>query len=96
MLLQGDRHLRVAVAGQVHQAPRVVQDEEIEQLGTSRGFRGARQVGVSEGVQRARLAGIGAPGESDFQAFVGGALVDLGGTDEKAGLLAQADDGVLL
>src|SRR5690606_15792569 len=72
-----------------------LQAEEVEQLRAPRRLRGARQAGVGQGVQCARLARVGTAGEGDFQTAVLGALVDLGGTDEEAGLLAQTDDGIL-
>ena len=94
VLFERDRYLGITVAGQVDQATLVVQAEEVEQLRASRCFRGARQAGVGKGVERARLASVGAAGECHLQAAVLGALVDLGGTDEEAGLLAQTDDGI--
>ncbi|MNF13685.1 hypothetical protein D3C80_2156170 [compost metagenome] len=50
---------------------------------------------MRQSVQRARLAGVGTPGEGHFKAFVVGTLIDFGGAEHEGGLLAQAEDGVL-
>src|SRR5690606_4942424 len=94
VLLERNRYLRIAVAGQVDQATLVIQAEEIQQLGTARGVRGASQAGVSQGIQRAGLARVGATGEGNFQSLIGRALVNLGSADHESGLLAEAEDRI--
>ncbi|MDR6356306.1 hypothetical protein Q3H58_002977 [Pseudomonas psychrotolerans] len=95
VLLERDRHLGVAITGQVHQAPLFIEGKEVEQLGTSRRLGRTRQARVGQRIERTGFAGVGAPGEGDFPAAVGRTLLDLGGTDEKGRLLAQTDDGIL-
>ncbi len=94
VLLERDRHLGVAVAGQVDQSAFVIEAKEVEQLGAARGLRSARQVGMGQGVQRARLACVGTAGKGYFQTLVGRALIDLGGADHEGGLLAKAENRV--
>ncbi|MNC19651.1 hypothetical protein D3C75_675860 [compost metagenome] len=95
VLLERDRYLGVAVAGQVDQAALVVETEEVEQLGPPRGLRGTRQTGVGQGVHRAGLAGVGAPGEGHLVTHVRRTLVDLRGALDEGGLLTQTEDGIL-
>ena len=84
-------HLGVAVAGQVHQAPLLVQLEEVQQLGAARGLGGARQGALAgEAVDGAGFAGVGAAGEGHLEARVRGALFHVLGAFQEAGLVEKA------
>jgi hypothetical protein len=62
---------RVTVAGQVDQAPHLVEGEDIQQLRAPGRFRGTRQARlVADRVQGAGFARVRAPGEGDFGARV--------------------------
>ncbi|MNP29792.1 hypothetical protein D3C76_1228310 [compost metagenome] len=50
---------------------------------------------MGQGVQGTRLAGVGTPGEGDFEALVIRTLIDFGGAEHEGGLLAQTEDGIL-
>ena len=66
------RYLSIAEAGKVDEAAFLPEVEEIDLLGTARCLAGSSQAGLfCDGIQSAGFAGIRAPGEGDFGAFIG-------------------------
>ena len=77
-------HLGVAVAGQVDDRRAVGQDEQVEQLGATRGVRDLGELAaVGQRVDQRRLADVRAPDERDLARRVGQVDVALGGGDER-------------
>jgi hypothetical protein len=77
-LPDGQRHIGVAITGQIDESHAARKGEEVEQLRSAGRAAGARKrATLRDGIERARFAGVGASGEGHLRQIVGGQLHQL-------------------
>ena len=86
LLLHLPRDLRITITRQVNQSLRVTQIKKVDQLSSTRGFTGARQLAiVGQGINSAGFAGIGSPGKRHLDTSFGRTFANTGCALGKTG-----------